>query len=529
MDAATLQFDVLPPEALGLAYERRLSSRARASRGAFYTPAPVIDYLIERTIGRLGDFDRPVRVLDPACGGGWFLLAALRRLSAGRDTKCRLAVLRDSIFGIDVDPGAVDVTRQALGMAVSAGKTPPASVAAILKRNIRLGDALLDPFGAWEHSFDLVLGNPPYLSYSGRQAVPLPGESEQHFRRQYLSARGWMTAHGLFVEKSLRDFSRRMVAFVLPDQVGHLEGYRSMREVVGELSSVAEVRYWGESVFDRAVTPVLTLIADARHDGPATIIDRDGNSCARILHGGEAWEHRRHASLLAKLFRNARTLDGEVADPGVHTGNCGHKLVAEWPVAAPVPTGRDRVLEGKQVGRYSCAVPTKSLRLDYEPREGEYYSIRSEQRYRQARYLIRQTAAHPIVGPRRHAVYFRNSLLALYPPTDGTDVRFLVGLLNSRLLRFAYQSLVRESRQVAFPQVKVGSLRKLPIRRIATAKDRAVHDRIVATVCRLLSAKAKREPDGLRIAQLDSRLDRLVYDLYGLTELERAAVEEATR
>ena len=72
--------------------------------------------------------------------------------------------------------------------------------------------------------------------------------------------------------------------------------------------------------------------------------------------------------------------------------------------------------------------------LSYTPADREYFTIRPVERYRSAPFLIRQTAAYPIVGPRLGAVYFRNSLLALYPPPAERemDVRFLVGLLNSR-------------------------------------------------------------------------------------------------
>ena len=144
-----------------------------------------------------------------------------------------------------------------------------------------------------------------------------------------------------------------------------------------------------------------------------------------------------------------------------------------------------------------------------------------------------------MVGPRRHADYFRNSLLALYRPKDGTDVRYLVGLLNSRLMRYAYSRMVRESRQKAFPQVKVGSLRKLPIRSIdpADAKDKARRDLMVGQVEQMLASQrqlsAARTAHEKQLIQrqmtaIDSRIDGLVYELYGLTDAEIQTVEQMT-
>jgi hypothetical protein len=88
-------------------------------------------------------------------------------------------------------------------------------------------------------------------------------------------------------------------------------------------------------------------------------------------------------------------------------------------VAWPGPTGDVvPVLEGKLIGRYGCRPPRVAVRLDSKH---PVFVSRAE-RYRQASFVIRQTASHPIVGPREHALYFRNSLLALFAPTTGVDV-----------------------------------------------------------------------------------------------------------
>jgi len=237
----------------------------------------------------------------------------------------------------------------------------------------------------------------------------------------------------------------------------------------------------------------------------------------------------RHHSLIEKLRERSFSLGGLVADPGVHTGNCARKLIFRLDEAPP---GAVPILEGKQISRYQCLPPAKALRLDLTPEPGEYFTIRPEARYAAAPFLIRQTAPYPIVGPRRGATYFRNSLLALYPPKDGLDIRYLVALLNSRLLRFAYTELVPESRQRAFPQVKVGSLRQLPIRSIdfSDTSDATAHARLVALADRTLSLAEAREPAAPRhrLPDIDEQIDRLVYGLYGLTADEAALIERAT-
>ncbi len=193
------------------------------------------------------------------------------------------------------------------------------------------------------------------------------------------------------------------------------------------------------------------------------------------------------------------------------------------------------MLEGRQIGRYSCAPPEVAVRLAAGPR---VFVSRAE-KYANARFLIRQTAAYPIVGPREHATYFRNSLHALYAPDNGWDVRYVVGLLNSKLLRFAYVATVREARQRAFPQVKLGPLGALPIRalRLDVRAEKAQHDRLVDLVARMLDLKhdlqiageAARGALRARADELDLSIDRTIFGMYELNDGEIASVEETVR
>jgi hypothetical protein len=189
-------------------------------------------------------------------------------------------------------------------------------------------------------------------------------------------------------------------------------------------------------------------------------------------------------------------------------------------------------LEGKRIQRYVCEKPDIAVRLD--SRKPLY--ITKEDRFRSAVFLIRQTAAFPIVAPHEHTTHFRNSLLALFAPRDGVDVKYLVALLNSRLLRFVYMESTREAQQRTFPQVKLGALRGLPIRKInlADAQDKRRHDELVGLVEEALSTqkRAANEKNPIRKEALqrgfeviDAELDRRVFALYGLSTEEMELVE----
>jgi hypothetical protein len=220
----------------------------RKAGGVFYTPTFIVDAIVRETLGRLlagltvrqaaGQAPRagrkafPVRVADIACGSGSFLLGAYQFLldwflaaylaegaekwSAGRSPRLyqtgrgewrltvgeRKRILLDHIYGVDIDPQAVEVTKLSLLLKVLEGEDEqtlgqqlalfPERALPDLVNNIKCGNsligpdfydgqqmALLDDEAAlrvnvfdWQAEFpqvfadggfDAIIGNPPYI------------------------------------------------------------------------------------------------------------------------------------------------------------------------------------------------------------------------------------------------------------------------------------------------------------------------------------------------------------------------------
>ena len=95
------EFSVLPPEILGHVYEQFLGKvisvspgrrvnvdykpEVRKAGGVYYTPSYIVDYIVDNTVGKLLEGQTPstaaeLRVLDPACGSGSFLIGAYQKL-----------------------------------------------------------------------------------------------------------------------------------------------------------------------------------------------------------------------------------------------------------------------------------------------------------------------------------------------------------------------------------------------------------------------------------------------------------------
>ncbi len=164
------EFSVFPADILGQVYEQflgkviRLTAGHRAkveekpevrkAGGVYYTPTYIVDYIVKNTVGKLLEKRTPktaarLRILDPACGSGSFLLGAFqylldwhrdryvkqgaakhrKELYEGPGGEWRLTtqekkrILLNNIYGVDIDGQAVDVTKLSLLLKVLEGES----------------------------------------------------------------------------------------------------------------------------------------------------------------------------------------------------------------------------------------------------------------------------------------------------------------------------------------------------------------------------------------------------------------------
>ena len=187
----------------------------RRERGMFYTPAPIVDYLVATTLAPLLSDRRPedvleLRVLDPSCGCGAFLIACFRYVSTwlenhtecDRQTASRLflEVVEHVFHGRDIDPNAVRWTKRLQLLATwemlkrhpefwgtESTFTVPSLQDAIrcesfLDLTTSQGPNLPAPI-----SYDAIIGGPPFVRLE--QLHNTQPEQLQLYRRRYLSAR----------------------------------------------------------------------------------------------------------------------------------------------------------------------------------------------------------------------------------------------------------------------------------------------------------------------------------------------------
>jgi|AntAceMinimDraft_8_1070364.scaffolds.fasta_scaffold09199_2 type I restriction-modification system DNA methylase subunit/predicted type IV restriction endonuclease len=200
------EFSVLPADILGHIYEQFLGKvirltpghhakvedkpEVKKAGGVYYTPTYIVDYIVKNTVGKLLDGKTPnqvskLRILDPACGSGSFLLGAYQHLlnwhqewyanndpekhAKGRSPKVYLGpgsewrlttaekkrILLNNIYGVDIDTQAVEVTKLSLLLKVLEGENAETLGKSIklfheralpdLGDNIKCGNSLIGP------------------------------------------------------------------------------------------------------------------------------------------------------------------------------------------------------------------------------------------------------------------------------------------------------------------------------------------------------------------------------------------------
>ena len=288
------EFSVLPVDVLGQVYEQFLGRviqledghtatveekpEVRKAGGVYYTPTYIVDYIVEKTVGKLLEGKRPgprggasrIKIVDPACGSGSFLIGAYRylldwhrdryvedgpekwkdRLYEGPGGQHHLTIdekrriLLNNIYGVDIDPQAVEVTKLSLLLKVLEGESE-ASLATQLRMfqeralpdlddNIKCGNSLIGPdfyderdlalfsdddyyrinvfnwkgedgfpdiFDGENPGFDAVIGNPPYVLL---QDEFRDDDQLSYFRSKFSVASYKIDTYHLFIEQSLR-------------------------------------------------------------------------------------------------------------------------------------------------------------------------------------------------------------------------------------------------------------------------------------------------------------------------------------
>ncbi len=343
------RFDAIGVELLGSIYERYLGStirvtpqrvkveekpEVRKAGGVYYTPKYIVDYIVKNTVGKIIEGKTPrqiekIKILDPACGSGSFLLGAYQylidyhlkyyrnhpkeaqtlhlfpywkispeELSLPLHEKANF--LRNNIFGCDIDPQAVEITMMSLYLKALEGERSllpkKQHLLPSLGDNIKCGNSLIGydimdgqlfdddtksriNFFDWDSKstgfgeitanggFDVVIGNPPYVRIQAmKEWAPVEVEFYKH---KYVSAsKGNYDIYVVFVEKGLSLLNNRgRMGFILPHKFFNAQYGKPVRELLAKGNHLSHIVHFGhQQVFEGATTYTCLMFLNKEGD-----------------------------------------------------------------------------------------------------------------------------------------------------------------------------------------------------------------------------------------------------------------------
>ena len=505
----------------------------------------------------------------------------------------RKRILTTHVFGVDIDAQAVEVTKLSLLLKVLEDETDQSVVRQQqlfheralpnLAMNIKCGNSLIgadyftgrlisdpeelkrvNPFD-WQQGFpeamraggfDCIIGNPPYvlLQDANRDAGQLA-----YFRANYHVASYKLDTYHFFVERAVKltreDGRDSMITPANYLTNNHLD---KLRKYIISNSQLDHILVIDGGVFQRVSVDNAIFVLTRATTGTKTfqIIRAEANGGAltvtgadRVLAGevlaspyalftggsgralGNLW--RRIEKQNVPLGRLAKVNFGkQLRDRTIYTRD-----VIEVASVSSIPRSYKPCYSGRDITRYGLAWGNLACLDSDVARCGGCWD--SEAQNARNKLLTRQIGQFPAFALDERGYQCLNVLFMVNVLGDDPDPAYLLGILNSRLLRLFWIENYYDRRRT-FPKIKGTYLKKLPVHRPAPgdAQEMAKHDRMVSLVksivglnkeCVTARSEAQKTVIQRQIDATDAEIDRLVYELYGLSKKEIALVEEKIR
>ena len=626
---SSYKFGYVAVEILGTIYERFLGKvvrphgrgavieekpEVRKAGGVYYTPFYVVEYIVEQTVGKVLAGKKleetlQLRFLDPACGSGSFLLRVFERVcehwqqwlmdNPGKRRKdwCWLEerantlhltarlkrrILRETIYGVDLDPQAVEVTQLSLYLKMLEGETSETlqreqewfkddePILPPLQENIKCGNSLIAsdfslvpddlvrvhafdwpvqfPAIMKAGGFDAVVGNPPY-----RMLQPHNTEEQEldYLKAHYVAAEFKIELFHLFLQRGVSLLRKGgFHGHIVPTTLLNNVYAESLRRWLMERCAIQHISVARGLVFEDADVHTSVVIfkaesnpnARAAHDVLTTAslsaefaaapsgFSRTKQARFSALPGA-TWNillNEDNAPLLQKLNSECVPLERVARiNRGLITGDREKYFSPRKLTAKHRP-----VLAGADVHRYATNPPSEFVLFERPRTSGGCWD--ADMHLAPHKIVIRQIGVTPTASIITEPIAVTGNIFTARASSLAEE-KFLLAIINSKLTAYFWRIMFADFK-TSFPQVTIFSLSQVPVRKLDVAKptDHVCHDRLVGLVDKMLAltpklraAKTDAERQTLQnaVTATDQQIDALVYELYGLTPEEIALVE----
>ena len=420
--------------------------------------------------------------------------------------------------------------------------------------------------------FDVVIGNPPYISHDR-----ITNELKAKIKEQYQSHQAFADVYCYFIEKAVKLQSKLgVLSFITSNSYFRAEYGAPIRKFLQNNNKLLRVISIEDSqVFESVIVNVAILVSckpahftvdsclvvNSPFSGGnfADFVKVNGFNCAHEDFNSKSWNlaKPRLVKIQKKIRSSGKTLEQLKTKIrlGIATGYNGAFLIDENkkryllennPVNSQIIKP---ILRGKDISRFGYSLSGDYILLakngvnvkdDYPEiykhlaSFGDAFKIRGAQGQHWTNlracsfyddFKKEKIVWIPLSDMGRFAlcaeeVYLLNSAYFLLVPS-GVDAKFLLGILNSNTIRF-YVGLIAITSGMGVCQWTNNYVKDFPI----PAVSRDQQTQIIKLVNQILAAK--RADPGVDTSALETSIDRIVYQLYDLTREEIVIVEENT-
>ena len=510
----------------------------RKYQGSYYTPVHIVRYMVSNTLNYftgIDNLERP-KIIDPACGGGAFLLETWYALTEMGLSETAAA---GCLFGTDIDGTAVSLSVYLLTVAVWAKSEKQMDLRVIKEdweKRLITGNSLtgLEFFpqtaatenGQAEPGFDVVIGNPPYVSNK-----LILAEEKNYYQNHYSSAKGQFDLSVPFIELGLRLLKTGgVLSYITSNKFLAADYGKEIRRILLEYNRIYEIIDVSmlNSFANTAAYPVIITVGRNEPEETQTI---------KLSMAGD-WqevENQKAVSVEQKFFLNDRNylistrLDNtilpvirrlEVFDKLIPQAKikCGLAVTGfnKWIVRKPVSDKNlFSFIQAGDIQRYRVENP------DYI--EAGHFSQAKADEFTGVKLVV-----PGIATALKAAIDYSGSILGrvYYIKQDEItiDLNLLVVLLNSQVLNFYYNVKYWAVHLAGgYLRFNSGYLANLPVPDI-TGQPGAVQEAEKSVIAGEITELGRLLTDPQMFPELqetmECRAEALVFSLYGLNKAD---------
>ncbi len=601
-------FAFLSPDTLGSIYEQYLgrilkkagrsskleaSKSKRKSEGIYYTPTYIVDYIVKNTLGEYlkthkeKDIEK-VKILDPACGSGSFLMKSYdslenywketgkleeRKLEDHGSYSKKVDIVTKNIFGVDLDEKAVEIAQLNLLLKIAEKrKRLP-----VLQNNIKNGNSLIDDpkivgYGKafkWDEKFkeimddggfDIVIGNPPY-------GIMFNEKEKRYLENNLTTFKRNNDLYVAFVQRALSILKEGgLFSFIIPNTYLIGSYFNDIKNyILGHAKIIKILDFGNNHIFkDPNVFNSIIILQKELNDKKRAVniinflsfpllteyelLNLDNYSLLTKVPQNEFinLEWRPKNKIVDKVINktDATVSDFcEVKDVGFNYWSKGRGKRRGDSIGSRVLYNGEcqdpkdiPFLKGRDVSRWGYRFGNHWLRNDYKSylQKNDTFRFSPDFLEQSPKIIYRQTADR-IIATLDFNKYYLDKTVHLIVPKKGKQINlfFLLGILNSTFILYFYRETSRENGR-AFAQVMTVDVKKIPLKFDVTVETKIaelvkIQLNLMGQINKVDNEKLIDRIDSIKeeIVKIDNRIDELVYKIYGITEKERKIIEES--